>query len=95
MENDYSITTCNEIAEILDHIPKNLYDKLPREIINYFYQNSDENLQKFKYNVALPILNQNISQESKEIVLFLFRIFWQDEIKSTKMNQNKTRGELT
>lgn len=80
MTDDYSAEVCNEIAVILDHIPKTLYDKLPNEIINYFYQNADIGEKSFEYNVALPILEQPISPETKSIILFLSRIFWKEEL---------------
>ena len=80
MVDDYSAEVCNEIAEILDHIPKTLYDKLPDEIINYFYQNADNREKSFEYNVALPILEQPISPETKSVILFLSRIFWKEEL---------------
>ena len=52
MGNSYSTDTCSEIIEILDHIPRVLYDKLPSSIINYFYQNADVRNKQFEYNVA-------------------------------------------
>ena len=76
MEKDYSTDTCNEVVEILSHIPKGLYDKLPKDIINYFYQNSDESIRHFKYNVASPISSQNINQETRGIIKFFFAVFW-------------------
>lgn len=82
MVNDYSTEVCNEIVEFLDHIPKTLYDKLPNEIINYFYQNAGSEKKSFEYNVALPISEQPISPETKDIILFLLRIFWKKELAS-------------
>lgn len=85
MGNDYSIEVCNEVAEILDHIPKVLYDKIPSEIINYFYQNADNNVRNFEYNIALPVLEQSINQETRGILLFLSRIYWKEEIDKSKL----------
>ena len=79
MKNNYPTNVCNEVVEILEHIPKTLYDELPKEIVNYFYQNSDGN-KTFRYNVSLPILEQNFSQQTKEIILFLTRVFWKNKI---------------
>jgi hypothetical protein len=77
---DYSAEVCDEVVEILDHIPKSDYDKLPREIINYFYRNCNSTDEKsFKYNMALPISKQNIHQETKDILTFLILVFWQQE----------------
>lgn len=77
---DYSAEVCDEVVEILDHIPKSDYDKLPREIINYFYQhcNSTDEI-SFKYNMALPISKQNIHQETNNILTFLILVFWQQD----------------
>lgn len=74
--NNYSAKACTEIAEILDHIPKKLYERLPKEIINYFYQNRADKCEIFEYNVALPIWEQNISEETREILKFIEIIFW-------------------
>lgn len=79
MMGDYSIETCNEMSEILDHIPRELFDKLPKEIVNYFYQNAS-NDNGFKYNVALPILEQGVSDDTRNIIVFLSRVFWKEEL---------------
>lgn len=76
MKDNYSTNVCNEVVEILEHIPKNLYDKIPKDTVNYFYQNADGN-KTFRYNVSLPILEQNFSQQTKEIILSLADVFWE------------------
>ncbi len=75
---DFSTKTINELAEIFDHIPKELYDKLPAGIINYVYQNSDlkNDDKSFVYNIALPITEQEIEQDTKDYIKMLARNYW-------------------
>ncbi len=80
---DYSAKVCDEVVEFLEHIPKPDYDKLPRQIINYFYQHCSPTSEKsFTYNLALPVSQQSFHQETKDILTFLIRVFWEYEDRS-------------
>ena len=77
---DYSPKVCGEVLEVLEHIPKQYYDKLPREVIDYFNQNAEDlDKRNFVYNIALPIERQGISSECMEIIRFLAKVFWLNE----------------
>ena len=80
---DYSEKVCDEVIEFLEHIPKPDYDKLPRQIINYFYQHCNPTSEKsFTYNIALPVSQQNLHQETKDVLTFLIRVFLEYEDQS-------------
>ena len=42
-----------EVLEILNHIPKEDYEKIPKEKINFYKENMDKNY-KYVYNVEFP-----------------------------------------
>jgi hypothetical protein len=80
---EYSERVCDEVVGFLEQIPRSEYDKLPRQIINYFYQNCSPTSENgFVYNTALPVSKQNLHQETKDVLTFLIRVFLEYEDKS-------------
>lgn len=92
-------TVYSEVIEILAHIPKNDYEKIPIEYINFFENEKDKNY-CFVYDVNKTLDEQNVSKEAKLIIAILFRDYWatphqkeiikkNEEIYRNKIEENK------
>lgn len=66
-----------EVLQILEHLPKEDYDKIPGPIINKMLQNYDETY-NFEYNLAEPYEKQAVSLEARQILAEFQRRFWKD-----------------
>ncbi len=69
-ENAYS-----EVLEILKYIPKEDYDKIPKNKIDLFNAMANKNY-KFQYNPLLTLDKQNVSKRAKAIIAILFKDYW-------------------
>lgn len=65
----------SEVLEILNHIPKSDYNKIPNNIIEVFAINNNKNY-KFSYDVNKTLNEQNVSKIAKTIIAILFRDYW-------------------
>lgn len=77
VKNKYAIAYC-EVLEILKHISKEDYDKLPQEKIDVFEANASKDYE-FKYDTQKTLNEQNVSKEAKAIIGILFRDYWATE----------------
>ena len=71
---DYGIAYA-EVLEVLKYIPQEDYNKIPKKYITFLEENSDEN-STFTYNIAIPFKKQEISDDTKNILAMLYRLFW-------------------
>ncbi len=62
----------SEVYSIIDILEENLKNRIPNEIINMIMFNMDENF-IFKYDKKKTIDKQNISNEAKSIIAFLYK----------------------
>ena len=77
--------TYSEVIEVLNNLVEEDYNKIPKEYINYFNKNSEEN-HKFKYDSSKSFNEQPISDETKIILFGLFSKFVADEKQKKKIN---------
>lgn len=73
-----------EVLEILKFIPKEDYEKIPKEKIKLFETNSNKNY-NFKYNPILTLDEQETSKLAKTIIAILFRDYWATESQRKKI----------
>ncbi len=78
MENIEFANAYSEVLEILKYIPKEDYDKIPKDKIKLFNTNANKNY-KFQYNPLITLDNQNVSKRTKAIIAILFRDYWATE----------------
>jgi len=74
----------NEVIEILNHIPKDDFKKIPEDLINMFKFNMDMEYE-FKYDTKKTLNEQNVSKEAKTIIAILFRDYWATEKQKEKI----------
>lgn len=64
-----------EVLEMLAHLPKEEYNKIPKEKIDFFEANMDKDYD-FHIDTSENLLNQNISKEANAIIVSLFRDYF-------------------
>lgn len=65
----------SQILEILKHISKEDYNKIPKNMIELFENNCYKE-SKFKYNPKKTLQEQNVTNTTKTIIAILFRDYW-------------------
>ena len=82
MDKPYDSNTCNELLEILKHVPEEMRKAIPEAEIKYLL--GDCNSQSiFIYNEALPFCEQELSAETIKVLKYYSDNFW---ISSRKTN---------
>ena len=93
-----------EVLDILKHISKEDYEKIPKSKIKVFEENCDKNY-NFTYDENKTLDEQNVSEITKVIIAILFRDYWatkeqryiimkkQQEIKEQKQKELMAKFE--
>lgn len=74
----------SEVLEIINHIPKSDYDKIPNNMIKLFTTNKNKDY-NFIYDVNKTLDEQNVSKKAKTIIAILFRDYWATPIQREKI----------
>ena len=85
MINTYS-KAYTEVFEIIKYLPKEEYNKIPKDKIEFYKENMDINY-KFHINPSIDLEKQNISKEANAILgkyAIKFAKFSEDSDKSCK-----------
>lgn len=99
MTKDKYAKAYTEVLEILKYLPKNEYDKIPHERIQFFEDNKDYSY-NFKIYPQIPLGKQNISIEANSIIIMLFRDYFASETQKEKLkvilkqNEDKYQEEI-
>jgi hypothetical protein len=75
----------SELLEILAYIDLDDYNKIPKEKIDFFIENSNKDY-RFKYNPQKTLEENNVSKKTREILAFLFCEYWATENQKEKIN---------
>ena len=86
-----------EVVEILKHVSKEDYDKIPEDKIKLFETNANEDY-SFTYDVNKTLDEQNVSKKDKTIIAILFRDYWatdaqKEKIKAKEQYDRKIKEE--
>lgn len=71
----YSPETCDQLIEVLKYIPKDEYEKIPREVISDLYSNCNSE-STFVYNQALSLEEQGLSDETLAALREFSEKYW-------------------
>ena len=87
----------SEVLEILRYIPKEDYNKIPKEKIDLFEKNANLNYD-FSYDINKTLDEQNVSKKAKTIIAILFRDYWatdaqREKIKAKEQYDRKMKEE--
>lgn len=83
-----------EIYEILKIFPSELVDKVPKDKIDFFYKNMDNN---YEYNISKETFDgKTMLEETAAILTILFRDYWATPIQKEKIlaYENLARKKL-
>lgn len=75
---NYSPEVCDELLQVIKYIKPEDRDKIPKNILNYLYQNCNSE-SSFIYNQAKPLSEQNLSSATKEALRDFLERYWHDE----------------
>lgn len=87
-----------EVLEIIKYFPKEEYNKIPGEKIEFYKNNMDKDY-NFKINPEIDLSDQNISPEANAIMINLFTDYYATEEQKVKIknildsNQQKEEQE--
>mgnify|MGYP004471381333 FL=1 len=86
----------SEVLEILKYIPLEDYNKIPKNKIELFKTNANNDY-SFNYNPSKTLEEQEVSKIAKGIIAILFRDYWATESQRnkilTKQNYDKMKLE--
>lgn len=87
--------SCTEVLEILKHISKADYNKIPSEIVEALEEDKDSQY-NFSYDVNKTLDEQNVSKQTKTIIGIFFRDYWAtpEQRKNIINIQNIKRQEI-
>lgn len=74
----------SEVLEILKYIPVEDYNKIPKNKIELFETNANNDY-SFNYNPDKTLEEQEVSKIAKGIIAILFRDYWATEIQREKI----------
>ena len=86
MINNTYAKAYTEVLEIIKYFPKEEYSKIPIEKIEFYKNNMDKNY-NFTINPEIDFDKQNISAETKAIIVNLYRDFFANEQQKQKIEQ--------
>lgn len=93
MDNIEYAIAYSEVLEILQHISKEDYNKIPNEKIKLFKENANKNY-SFKYNSNLTLAEQNVSKRARAIIAILFRDYWATSSQREKIKRMEKFNRL-
>lgn len=85
----------SEVLEILKHISKEDYEKIPKSKIELYKANANKDY-VFNYNPTKTLDEQNVSKIAKGIIAILFRDYWATPEQREKIirKQNNDRIQI-
>jgi len=91
MTNTYE-KAYTEVLEILRFLPRDEYDKIPKEEIDFYESHRDKEYQ-YNYDPSKGLNEQAISREANAVLVSIFRDFFASEVQKEKLNQILTTNE--
>ena len=85
----------SEVLEVLNHMSKEDYNKIPKDMLEMFQTNCNNEYQ-FRYDLNKEFEEQGISKRAKLILAILFRDYWATPYQKEKIiaKQNYERQKL-
>ena len=83
----------SEVLEILKYIPIKDYNKIPKNIIELFEKNAN-NEHRFIYNPNKTLDEQNVTKRAKAIIAILFTDYWANKIQREKIIQKQNYDRI-
>ena len=100
MEKKYA-KAYTEVLELLKHIPKEEYNRIPETEIQFYENNCDKNY-KFIYDETIELKEQKISKEANAVIIAMYMNYFANEkqkeiidevLKQNSINQEKEKKQ--
>jgi len=99
MTNTYA-KAYTEVLEILKYLPKEEYNKIPKERIQFYKKNKDDTY-VYIYDTSKTLEEQKVSRKTKVIIISLFNEFFATSVQKEKLklilkkNEEEYQTELS
>lgn len=81
-----------EVNDILENTEENLVNQIPKKMIDFIHSNMD-NSYKINIKKDTPLNQQNLMQETEEVLSLLYRSYWATE-EEKKLLAQKDKKEI-
>lgn len=81
-----------EVLEILRFLPRNEYDQIPKEEIDFYESYRDKSYQ-YNFDPSKGLHEQPISREANAVLVTIFRDFFASEVQQEKLGQMLATNE--
>lgn len=85
MSNNYE-KAYTEVLEILKYLPKEEYEKIPEERIEFFKNNCAKDY-SFKFDISKTLEEQKFLKETNSIIIILFRDYFATDKQKEKLQK--------
>ena len=85
MSNSYE-KAYTEVLEILKYLPKEEYEKIPEERIEFFKNNCAKDY-SFKFDISKTLEEQKFLKETNSIIIILFRDYFATDKQKEKLQK--------
>lgn len=75
-----------EVLEILNHIPEEEYNVIPKQEIEFYKNNCDKNY-NYVYDESLDLKDQNISREANAVIVSIYMNYFANEKQKSVINE--------
>ncbi len=75
-----------EILTILNYIPQEEYEKIPKEVIQFYQENCDKEY-KFIFDISKPLEEQKMLRETNVIIVELFKNYFATQTQKEKLQK--------
>lgn len=82
-----------EVLQILKHLSKDEFNKIPREKIMFYEENSDKT-HKFKYDPKKELYNQEVLRETNIIIVKLYNDYFANETQKQTLKKILNENEM-
>ena len=86
MKNNKYAKAYKEVIEIIKYFPEDEYNKIPKEKIDFFKDNMDQDY-IFTINPRIDLSEQNISKEANAIIVALYQDYFATEEQKQKIKK--------
>ena len=82
-----------EVLEVLKYMPKQEVNKIPKDIMDYYYSNKDREY-SYKIDKTKTFKEQELSEKAKVVLAILFRDYWATDEQKEKIKRKEQNDLL-
>ncbi len=95
MKGKYELNDiANETLVVLNHFELKLINQIPQRVINYLKELAIKSKKKYKIDENKSLANQNISEQSKDLISYIYYKYIADEEKKKEILKKWDKNEI-